>query len=109
MLSVRPSRYNKLQYYVVVPHSGSCFPRSLLDSFAYLTTPKHIKNDIMLTKKVNDIVARQWFYQSNTVKRELWMRHPRSSLYIIPYWIAFWGGLGYSGFYLGRMVVGIKG
>ncbi|KAK9477292.1 hypothetical protein V1514DRAFT_334409 [Lipomyces japonicus] len=59
-----------------------------------------------LVKKVNDIVAKQVFFQRS--HREIWARHPRSSLYIIPYWIAFWGGLGYSGFYLGRLVLGIK-
>ncbi|KAK9330810.1 hypothetical protein V1520DRAFT_362294 [Lipomyces starkeyi] len=62
----------------------------------------------MLVKKANNIVSKQWYYQFNPAHRELWMRHPRSPLYIIPYWIAFWGGMGYTSYYLGRMVLGKK-
>ncbi|KAK9447050.1 uncharacterized protein V1518DRAFT_110091 [Limtongia smithiae] len=59
-------------------------------------------------KSVSSIINKQWYYQANPMKRELWMRHPRSSLYIIPYWITFWGSMGYAGYYLVRMGLGKK-
>ncbi|KAK9454765.1 hypothetical protein V1511DRAFT_500919 [Dipodascopsis uninucleata] len=62
----------------------------------------------MLTKKSNEIVSKQWFYQANKVHRELWMRHPRSALYVIPYWTVFWGTAAVSVYYLGNMVMGKK-
>ncbi|KAK9237110.1 hypothetical protein V1525DRAFT_404978 [Lipomyces kononenkoae] len=69
---------------------------------------QNTNNNTMLIKKTNDIISKQWYYQANPAHRELWMRHPRSALYVIPYWVAFWGGLGYASYYLGRMVIGKK-
>ncbi|KAK9461666.1 uncharacterized protein V1516DRAFT_663375 [Lipomyces oligophaga] len=59
-------------------------------------------------KQATPIIRKQIYYQMNPLKRDVWMRHPRSPLYLVPYWIAFWTGIGMCGYYGGRFLVGKK-
>ncbi|ODV86474.1 hypothetical protein CANARDRAFT_175358 [[Candida] arabinofermentans NRRL YB-2248] len=54
----------------------------------------------------NKVIELQKFYQSTT--KPIWLAHPRSKYYLVPYAIGLTLSVGASGYYLVRACFGLK-